>query len=160
MVPINHVVSYDGQIVGVNCQSPTHTNRGAVLQWPCMRASIWLLLGLCSFQRQNYPICNPPWTHSGYFHWLISDHSVVNWKWTQKCMLTLYWVPCTLGFSQEDLYLHGAVLPSPLTGVTCLTGYSAAWVQRSELKGWTSLSLPISLNIPPPRFIVLVYLLF
>ena len=29
VVPINHVVSYDGQIVGVNCQSPTRTKRGA-----------------------------------------------------------------------------------------------------------------------------------
>lgn len=29
VVPINHVVSYDGQIAGVNCQSPTRTKRGA-----------------------------------------------------------------------------------------------------------------------------------
>lgn len=28
VVPINHLVSYDGQIAGVNCQSPTHTKRG------------------------------------------------------------------------------------------------------------------------------------
>lgn len=118
MVPINHVVSYDGQIVGVNCQSPTHTTRGAVLQWPRMRASIWLLPGLCSFQRQNYPICNPPWTHSGYFHWLISDDSEVNRKWTQKRMLALYWVPCTLGFSQgQKIYSYtewSCLLPLPV----------------------------------------------
>lgn len=54
----------------------------------------------------------------------------------------------------EDLLLHGVVLPSPLTGVTCLTGYGAAWVQSSELKGWTSLSLPVSLPLD------LFYLLF
>lgn len=30
VVPINHVVSYDRQIAGVNCQSPTRTKRGAV----------------------------------------------------------------------------------------------------------------------------------
>lgn len=29
VVPTNHVVSYDGQIAGVNCQSPAHTQRGA-----------------------------------------------------------------------------------------------------------------------------------
>lgn len=34
VVPINHVVSYDGQIAGVNCQSPACTKRGAV---PCTR---------------------------------------------------------------------------------------------------------------------------
>lgn len=29
VVPINHVVSYDGQIAGVKCQSPAHTKRRA-----------------------------------------------------------------------------------------------------------------------------------